>query len=207
MAPENTIDSLKAAIEHKVDAVEFDVRTTADGLPILIHDSKIRGVKVSRMDFQKLKKIEPSLATLDEAMRFLHKKAKAVIEVKPGSDTEPIIETIKDRVRNGWRADDISVSSFEYKTLSEIKRHLPDIAIIVNEAWSGVRASRRARKLGTRFVTMNQKWLWNGFVKALIRRGLKLSVYTVNTQAKAEKLKRLGVYSIITDNPDKIVKP
>ncbi|MEJ7810201.1 MAG: glycerophosphodiester phosphodiesterase [Gemmatimonadaceae bacterium] len=38
IAPENTIESFRAAVEQGVDAFEFDTHVTADGVPIVIHD-------------------------------------------------------------------------------------------------------------------------------------------------------------------------
>ncbi len=37
--PENTLESIKAAIELRAGYVEFDVQLTADGVPVLLHDS------------------------------------------------------------------------------------------------------------------------------------------------------------------------
>ncbi|MDX3136213.1 glycerophosphodiester phosphodiesterase family protein, partial [Streptomyces europaeiscabiei] len=38
---ENTLDSLRAGLDLGADAVEFDVRTTRDGVPVLLHDSTL----------------------------------------------------------------------------------------------------------------------------------------------------------------------
>ena len=60
--PENTIESLQKAIEINADYVEVDVRTTVEGVPVVMHDANVerttngRG-KVSEMstiDFRKL---------------------------------------------------------------------------------------------------------------------------------------------------------
>jgi glycerophosphoryl diester phosphodiesterase len=40
-APENTIPAIKAAIEGGLDYVELDIRLTADGVPVLMHDSDV----------------------------------------------------------------------------------------------------------------------------------------------------------------------
>ncbi|OQY34020.1 MAG: hypothetical protein B6241_05935 [Spirochaetaceae bacterium 4572_59] len=40
-APENTFDSIKAAVEHGCEAVEIDVRLTKDNKIVLMHDEKI----------------------------------------------------------------------------------------------------------------------------------------------------------------------
>jgi glycerophosphoryl diester phosphodiesterase len=40
-APENTIPAIEAAIKADLDYVELDVRLTADGVPVLMHDSDV----------------------------------------------------------------------------------------------------------------------------------------------------------------------
>ncbi|MGW0418460.1 glycerophosphodiester phosphodiesterase [Streptomyces sp. NPDC003015] len=39
---ENTIDSLRAALDRGADAVEIDVRLTRDGVPVLLHDDTLK---------------------------------------------------------------------------------------------------------------------------------------------------------------------
>ena len=38
---ENTVASIKKAIELKVDRIEFDVRATKDSQPVVIHDDTL----------------------------------------------------------------------------------------------------------------------------------------------------------------------
>ncbi len=41
-APENTVAALRAGIEAGADAVELDLHTAGDGIPVLLHDEKLR---------------------------------------------------------------------------------------------------------------------------------------------------------------------
>ena len=40
-APENTLEALRQAVAMNVDAIEFDVRMTRDGVPVLMHDATV----------------------------------------------------------------------------------------------------------------------------------------------------------------------
>ncbi|MDD7700423.1 MAG: glycerophosphodiester phosphodiesterase family protein [Eubacteriales bacterium] len=60
--PENTLASYRAAMELGVDAIEFDVWLTADGVPVLIHDgntARVTGVdaSVGALTLSELKKL------------------------------------------------------------------------------------------------------------------------------------------------------
>ncbi|AFK02118.1 glycerophosphoryl diester phosphodiesterase [Emticicia oligotrophica DSM 17448] len=62
-APENTIEALKKAIELGVDYVEVDVRSTLEGVPVVMHDANLERTTdgtgkvstISTVDFQNLK--------------------------------------------------------------------------------------------------------------------------------------------------------
>lgn len=207
LAPENTKKSLQSALDYNVDAIEIDVRNTADNVPVLNHDPFIlnNGEKlyINKNKLVDLKRIKTNLITLDEAMRFIAAKKQLVIEIKPEVDTEAIVICIKNRLNNEWKAKDIKLSSFSYKVLIQMKKSIPEIDLIVNEKWSGVRGTRRAKKLNTKYITMNQRWLWGGFIKSLSRSNYKLSAYTVNDPGKAKKWAKYGLYAVITDYPDR----
>ena len=42
VAPENTLAAFREAIAVGADGIEFDVRLTRDGFPVVIHDSSLR---------------------------------------------------------------------------------------------------------------------------------------------------------------------
>jgi glycerophosphoryl diester phosphodiesterase len=41
VAPENTLPAIEAAVRAGASKIEFDVRTTADGVPVVIHDRSV----------------------------------------------------------------------------------------------------------------------------------------------------------------------
>lgn len=207
LAPENTTASLEAALKHKVDVIEFDVRTSKDLVPVLHHNSDI-GIKgpdldIMKTDFKDLRAAKPDLMTLDEALRYLKNRLPVVVEIKPAANTQPIIECIRSRMRNEWDTHNIWISSFSKRVLTDIHRELPEVRLIINEQWSALRTTRRARKFGTSYITMNQRWLWPGLIRLLSRRGYKLSAYTINNPSRAEKWSKAGLYAVVTDYPDK----
>lgn len=208
MAPENTIASFEKALEHGVDEIECDVRVTSDNVPIMVHDTHLddpagNHLAVHGHTYDELKAHKPDLPTLEEAVRAVQRKVPMVIEVKPGENTAPIIDTLQKLLADGWRASDFRLASFSFKTLSELHAAFPKIEKVVNDRWSGVRATSRARRLGTKRITMNQRWLWSGFVRAVARGGYLLNAYTLNDPAKARKLHKYGLHGAVTDFPDR----
>ena len=72
IAPENTIDSLRAAVEHGVDLVEFDVLDLHRGPLVLAHSDHLDEVShgratgsVRERTLAELREVAPDLPTLD----------------------------------------------------------------------------------------------------------------------------------------------
>lgn len=210
LAPENTAASIKKALDHNVDEIEIDVRVTKDNVPILCHDHKLndasgRFVIVKDTNLEELRKHKPDLTTLSTALE-LSKGKILCVEIKPKVDVKPIIAELKKAVKENIKPEEINIASYSLSILKRVKQELPDIQLVVNERWSGVRGGHRARKLKTKRLNMYQLWLWRGYVRPLANRNIKIYAFTVNDVAKAKKLSNIGVAGIITDYPDRFEK-
>ena len=204
LAPENTIASLEKALEHNVDSIEFDVRVTKDGVPVLHHnrhhkDPDGKRLKISGNTYAELKDHDKDLATFEEALRAINQKVPAYIEVKPRVKTAPVVKVIK---KAGWKDENLRLASKSQKTLKQLHEALPALRTVVIEPWSGVRATWRARQLGTNHLFMNQRWLWWGFIKQ-ISKNYKLGTYTLNDPKKAARWEKHGLRLVVTDYPDR----
>ncbi len=197
LAPENTITSFDAALEFKVDAIEVDVRTTRDHVAVLSHDEKLGKINLLDMDFDDLKSASPGIVTLEEALAYLENKTEIILDIKPGCELAPVLACLDQTIAK------FSIASFDFELLKKFRKVLPDQTFVINERWSGVRASFRARKLGTTHISMNQRWLWGGFIKSVKRNNYHLYAYTLNNPKKAKRWAKKGLYAIYTDFPDK----
>ncbi len=193
LAPDNTIESIKKALEVGADGVEVDVRVTRDGVAVLSHDPIP-------------KKSSSTFTALSEAIATVNKRAPLMLEIKPKEPVEPIIKILENFFSRGWKPSDLMVSSFSYSILGKIRDLLPAADVIVLDRWSGIRAAHRAKKLGIRKICMDHKWLWGGFIAAMSRSGYELYTYTLNNPARARRLEKYGLAGVITDYPDRYKK-
>lgn len=210
LAPENSLAALEAALKARSAMIHIDVRVSADGIPLLWSNPKIqstegRSLAITKTEFIQLQQARPDLLTLEAALQFVDRRADMIIELKPGTPTDPIIATIEPRLVKNWVESDIIVTSHDYKLLKQIKIKAPQIMLAVSDKWSGVRASRRAKKLGTARLIMDKRWLWGGFIKSISRHEYKLSAYTINNPRQAAKWEKHGLYAVITDYPDRFI--
>jgi len=211
LAPENTVVSLQKALQHGVDEVEFDVRVTKDNIAVLHHDPALSDqagnhLLIKDHPYIELKQHKPDLATLDEAFIAIGCKIPMLIELKPNEPTEPVVAIIKTQLAKKCKPSHILLGSFSQQTLMELHEALPEIQKVVIERWSGIRAVRRAKAVGTKRINMSNKWLWWGFIRSMKRGGWELYPYTLNTTGKADRWAKYGIVGVITDFPDRFEK-
>lgn len=203
-AAENTIEAIKLGLASHPEQVEIDVRVTKDGVPVLCHDPSLKdGAKVATSTYKELLAQQPDLATLDEAIKAVNRRAPMYIEVKPRVPTGPIAKVLRNYLKKGWKPEDLHIASFSQKTLRHLHKALPELPTIVIEHFSGLRATWRARQLGTTFIVINHRVLYGAFIRMMKRRGWKLGAYTVNDVAKARRWEKDGLYALVTDYPDR----
>lgn len=193
----NSIDEINNTKSLGVDMIEIDIRVTKDNIPVLYHDERIQGTNliIEESTFEKLRGSFTNLTKLEDALSV--KGVNYLLEIKPKVDIEPIVSTLsKHKTKN-----DLLITSFDFKLLKKIKNDLPEIKVAVLDRWSGVRANRRANKLKTKIIIMNQLWLWNGFIRAVKNSGFDLYVYTLNDVHKAKIWNNYGLAGVITDKP------
>jgi glycerophosphoryl diester phosphodiesterase len=208
LAPENTIAGFKKALEHNVDGIEFDLRVTKDGVVILHHDSYLtdpdgKRRKIAGHTYKQLKRHKKDLATFEELLKEIGHPVLLYMEVKHGVRTAPIVKMLKYYLGIGWKPQYFLIGSKSQKVLLSLHKALPQIEKVVIEPFSGVRAVRRARQVGARRLSMQQLWLWWGFIWMISRRGWELYGYAINDPAKARRWARWGLAGAITDYPDK----
>ena len=207
LAPENTLASLAKAIEHGVDEVEFDVRVTKDGIPVLSHDAELiinqNVFKIAHYTYHELREVKEYLPTLKEALDFIDARTAVLLELKASEPVEPVIVELRRQLKAGhYGPHNLSFASFNQRILRAVHAALPELTMVVNERWSGVRGTYRARQLHTKRINMNQRWLWRGFIAQMAKGGYQLAAYTLNDVSKANRWQTVGLYAAITDFPD-----
>lgn len=211
LAPENTLKSIEKALGYRVDGVEFDVRVTGDGIPVLHHDPYLVDASDNRLAIAKTRLSEllehkPDLALLADVFGLINHRTRMIIEVKPGVSADPVIEVVKAKLSSGWKSEEMTFTSFDFKLLSRLHEAVPEIETQVAELWSGLRAHYRMQKLGSKKLSMYQKYLWWGFIIKFRNSDYQLYAFTINDPAKAKHWARYGLSGIFTDYPDRFTK-
>ncbi len=209
--PENTLRSIRRALELGADGVEIDV-WFVDGELVVIHDAKLerttngRGY-VSRKTFAELRALDAGsgerIPTLREVFEAVDRRAFINIELKGRRTAGPVVALIRefiDRLR--WAPDRFLVSSFHRRELKQIVDPSVRIGMLCARPTPLWHVS--ARRLGAWSVHPAARHVTVRFVEDAKRRGFKVFVYTVNTAVEIARMRGLGVDGIFTDFPERV---
>ncbi len=207
LAPENTLASFKKALAHHADQLEFDLRLTRDDVVVVHHDPYLTdqsGVKLvlNTHTYAELQQHKSDLLTFDALLAALDPSVHLLVEIKPHEPTVAIIARIRQELDAGRLASTVSIGSFDQSILRAMHAAFPELEMVVIESWSGVRASIRARQVGTKRLSMRATWLWRGFLRGMHAKGYQISPYTMNDPKRARRWQPY-VYGVITDYPDR----
>jgi glycerophosphoryl diester phosphodiesterase len=193
-APENSLAALEAAMRVPgCDGVEFDVRLSRDGVPVLLHDATLSRVqarreRVDRLDAAELVRI--GVPRLDQVLATLP-DAWLDVELKGDDHGEATAAVLREA--RGAAPGNAVVTSFEAPTLAAMGEHLPGWGRWLNTEDLAPATISLAVGLGCRGVSV----LWGAITPAALGRahdaGLEVAAWTVRRRATFDRLGRLGV--------------
>jgi glycerophosphoryl diester phosphodiesterase len=219
-APENTLAAFELARAEGADGVELDVRLDGAGRVVVLHDRTLARVSggselrdVELLDAATLASVSVGggerVPLLAEVLAWAREQGMRVnVELKHDvSDWRRLLRGVTEVVRaSGGGPELVLFSSFHPVLVAGLARSAPEYP----RAWL-VEPSRHALKRAPLFG-----WFADGvnphhdLVRApeLARwraAGALIATWTVNIEAEARRVARLGVDSIITDRPGAIL--
>ncbi|TWG06003.1 glycerophosphoryl diester phosphodiesterase [Streptomyces brevispora] len=201
---ENTLPSIRSALERGADAVEIDVRVTRDGVPVLLHDATLErlwghDLRLDRLTRQELTELTAGgVPTLSEAL--LAVGAHRVMVDLPGS-TEDSVRRIVGTVRE-CGAGERAYYCAGPETMLRVRAADPSAEIAMT--WTTLAPPRAALLDAVRPRWLNYRF---GLVSRELtdrnhRDGLLVSAWTADTGRTMRRLIRQGVDSITTNRID-----
>ncbi|MEV6485468.1 glycerophosphodiester phosphodiesterase [Streptomyces sp. NPDC051576] len=202
---ENTIDSLRSALEQGADAVEFDVRVTRDGVPVLLHDETLTRLWELERPLKSLSADEVrgltagGMPTLVEALAAT--EGSRVMVDLPGAADPRAVRRIVDVIREYGAADRVYYCAGADVMLAV---RAADPAAEIAMTWTSLAPPRpalldavRPRWLNYRFTLMDRD-----LTAHIHRDGYLVSVWTPDTRRSMRRLLDMGVDSITTNRVD-----
>ena len=154
LAPENTLGAFRRAIDDGADGVEFDVRLSKDGVPVVIHDSTLgrtTGIKkrVADLTAEELSRLDagswfnvahPTRARTEFASEGISSLQTVLqtVERAPGPiyvelkceterDLSPLIDAVCRQIERSPFLDRIILKSFRLRVIPQVRAVLPEV--------------------------------------------------------------------------------
>ncbi|MFD1040279.1 glycerophosphoryl diester phosphodiesterase membrane domain-containing protein [Virgibacillus byunsanensis] len=215
-APENSMSSIRSAMDKGVDAIEVDVMMTKDGVIVLNHDfdlERAAGVstRIKDMTYEEVSKIDigrlysdefigEKIPTLDAVLEEMkQEEAQLIIDIKSTDSNSELAEKVVEVVEKHDMAELSYVQSFDYELLQEIRNRNSIIKIgQILFLSAGNLAS-----LDVDFYTVRQTMLTERFIENARKQNREVWVWTVNVERNMKEVLKYGIDGIITDYPEK----
>ncbi len=201
---ENTFAAFDHALESGCDGFELDVRLTADGVPVIWHDARLRGRFVSRQSFAGLRERcavagrrsgAVELCELEAVLARYRQVAWIDVELKVRG-----LETLVAGLLRRYRpAKGFVVSSFRPAMLREV--HRVDAGLPLGYIFDRMPGERSWKELPIEFVKPSARLVTAARVREFHGAGLKVLTWTVNYPATARRMSEAGVDGMIGDDP------
>jgi len=204
--PENTLRSFRKAMELGVDAVELDVRRTKDGKVVVIHDAKVDKTtngkgSVSELTLNEIKQLVTEkgekVPTLEEALDFLDRKVKILMELKETGFEKEVLRQIRER----GLENNVVIVSFLEDALSKVREMDEEVetGLIYVRHKNPIKA---ALDLRASHLLPLYRFTHTANVKKAHENGLKVIVWTINNPEEVPQYIKKGVDGIASDRPD-----
>jgi glycerophosphoryl diester phosphodiesterase len=228
VAPENTLVAFRLAVDQRADALELDVRATADDVPVVIHDPTLErtaGIAgaVAALPLARVRAADAGMRFSPDGGRTHPWRGRGVVvptleEVLAAFPALPLLVEIKDpaaqhavrRVleRHGAAARCV-VASMEHTALAAFAEAPFVRGASRREAarlWVEALVGARPRAARYRALAVPERYrglpvLTRRFVAAARALGCAVHAWTVNDPARARVLWARGIAGVITDVP------
>jgi glycerophosphoryl diester phosphodiesterase len=224
-APENTIAAFRNAVEKGADAIEFDVKLSADDRVVVIHDQTVNRTtngngKISTLSFSSLRSLDAGewfsekfknerIPLLEEVFEEVGERIYMNIELTNyNSPGDRLVSEVVKLVKKHKMQNRVLFSSFLGINLQKARRLLPEVfrGLLT---FPGILGSW-GRMFGWRGDFMSLHPYIGDVTPSLINRiheyGKRVHVWTVNNENDIKKMFDFGVDALFTDDPEKVLQ-
>lgn len=212
-APENTLSAIEQAIADGADYIEIDVQLTADGIPVLWHDSDMLRVfglneRISEVTYEEIRQRDAGswfdgafanerIVTLTQAIATVRGRARLFIDLKPDRNTPNLAEEVVKLLQHQDFVEGTIIAAADWPILREVKHLDPRLKtallaqFVVGPLWQDYYDI-----LGLRLNQVSPTAIARAH-----QAGNELHVWTVNLAGDMGRFIDMGVDNIITDRP------
>lgn len=222
-APENTMPAIDAALRSGRDFVETDVRLTADGYPVLMHDETVDRTtdgsgRVQDLTLEQVRSLDAgSWFAVEYTGTPVPLFSEFAARLAASPESTALIE-----LKGTWHAGDfggllrsiylagvqdrVVFASFSPVTLANVRFADPAIPRVIIRRVLPLDPVRLAERYGAMAIMTRPSALEDApdAVAEMHAAGLGLLLYTLNSEDRWQEALALGVDGIVTDEPSEL---
>jgi len=204
--PENTLAAFRRAIEIGAPGIEIDVHLTADGVPVVIHDSSVDRTtngegQVAELTLAQIREFDAGngerIPTFRETLDVVAGRCKLDIEVKASDAAAAVLAEIAHYPNLDWL-----ISSFRWDSLEFVREQDPDAELWVLSYDATPEAVAMGKKLGASALNLAYSFVNKDVVDRVKAEGIDVGVWTINDVDEAKRQREYGVVAICSDDPE-----
>jgi glycerophosphoryl diester phosphodiesterase len=217
-APENTLASMRKALEFGVDGFEFDIQLSKDGIPVVIHDSTLERTTngkglVSDHTLAELQQFDAGggerIPSLRDVLDFMDAQqattCRLLVELKAENSAEPVIAILREYVQQrGWSWSRFLLCSFNHHQMLRARELEPALDTAALLVCIPISLAQLATEANCTYINPPLDHVNDALLRDARARGLKVMLWTVNKPDAIARAKALGVDGIISDFPDRL---
>jgi len=208
-APENTLAAIRKGIDLGVDFVEIDVRRTADGVLVALHDETVnrttngRG-RVDRLSLRDVKRFNAGngehIPTVGEVLEAARGRVGLMLELK----VVGVAQTTTAAVQEAGFKEPVIYASFLHNELSEVRSADPEATLMVLFGRLPGAPIARAIEYRPSHVGLRHDTATRRLVDAFHEEDLLVFVYTVDSPRDIQHALSVGVDGVISNWPERV---
>ena len=230
--PENTIPAFLAAVEIGSDIIEFDVRGTKDGVPIILHDETFERTanqpgKPSEYLLSEIKKFDASFwhgthcdgekltepampgvktPTLEEMLQQVGNNIGFNIQIYDASPH--ILKSICDIYHEFdlYERGYLTVADYEVAKCIKALNATIEICVLNRQGQMTIAALHEQKEFGCRYIQPLRNDVTEEFCHAAREMELYANMFYSNTKEDNRKFIDTGIQGILSDCPDILVE-
>jgi glycerophosphoryl diester phosphodiesterase len=204
VAPENSLGAMEAALRAPLcDGLEFDVRISADGIPVLLHDetlARVQRVPAKCVTLTAAELAEHGIPTLAQVLDAVDCEHFLDVELKePVQGAIDLLELERGRTDEGPSLRNAVFSAFEPTTLRWLAELRPTWPRWLNAYDLSPSMVQLATSLGCAAISASWQSIDAEGMARAAEAGLAVAAWTVRDPDDYRRLETLGVVAVCVE--------
>ena len=209
---ENTLPAILAALRAGADMVEIDVKTTADGEVVLLHDDTLDRLWAVPAAIRETTSsqladvggpaagVAAGIPTLTQGLAAIHRTGAALmIDMDAPDLAEPALDMVRESLEAGWLQPDEVVWCGNLQALQTIRQQDAAARIVLSWGDPELPDPDVVAEVAPEAVNPMHPLVTGATVEWATALGLSVCCWTVDDAIRMRELHRLGVAAIISN--------